>query len=290
MASEILMFHRIIPDEPTAFGLPGCTRIRGTAMTMEELQQILEGVERVLPLSAVERALRQGREPPEGTVLTFDDGYREHLDVARWLAGRGLTATFYIATGIHAEGARLAPVDAWYWLLDHANERIARVGSYEGRVDTLNGKTAWVTGAPKAAYLDANRAHQEAMLEELAGSLGLVLPDEAAGQLYLSRGGWTVLKALGMTVGAHSVTHPRLMTLDDEALRREVAESIEELSGPFAYPDGGYDERVVGVVREAGATSAVTCVSGLAGGGQCAYRMPRRFVRPALKVPADGGA
>jgi len=33
-------------------------------------------------------------------VLTFDDGYREHLLIARWLARRGIKATFFVITGL----------------------------------------------------------------------------------------------------------------------------------------------------------------------------------------------
>jgi peptidoglycan/xylan/chitin deacetylase (PgdA/CDA1 family) len=33
-------------------------------------------------------------------VLTFDDGYREHLKIAHFLARRGIKATFFIITGL----------------------------------------------------------------------------------------------------------------------------------------------------------------------------------------------
>ena len=285
-SASILMFHRVIEDAPVAFGLPGCTRIRGTAMTMKELGRFIEGLGPIQPLKAIEDALREGHDPPAGTVLSFDDGYREHLDAARWLADRGMTATFYIATGIHSEGL-VAPVDAWYWLLDHARNGTARVGSYEGRVDTLEGKRAWVTGEPKAAYLDASPEEQQAMLAELGEGLGVGLPADLAFRLYLSRRDWTTLRTLGMTVGAHSVTHPRLTGLDDEALRHEVFESLRELPGPFAYPDGDYDDRVLRVVREAGATSSVTCAQHVLGRAEGLLELPRRFVSTPDGAPCE---
>jgi len=33
-------------------------------------------------------------------VLTFDDGFREHLAIARYLARRGIKATFFVITGL----------------------------------------------------------------------------------------------------------------------------------------------------------------------------------------------
>ena len=41
-------------------------------------------------------------------VLTFDDGYKEHLKIARFLANRGIKATFFVITGLRMfEGKEL---------------------------------------------------------------------------------------------------------------------------------------------------------------------------------------
>jgi peptidoglycan/xylan/chitin deacetylase (PgdA/CDA1 family) len=272
-STRILMLHRVLDDAPSAFGLPGCYRMRGTALTVAELARVLDDEAPILPLAAVERALERGEEPPAGSVLTFDDGYREHLDVvAPMLAARGASATFYVATGLRGDGADVAVVDAWYWLLDHAAERIARVptpdgGEHVGRVDTVAGKAAWVGGAPKAALLAATLEQQAAMVDALAESVGRRLPDDLAARLYLRRSDWSALVDLGMRVGAHSVRHPRLTQVGDETLRHEVTASVDELGAfgepvAFAYPDGAYDDRVVAEVRCAGASSAVTCEPG----------------------------
>lgn len=59
------------------------------------------------------------------------------------------------------------------------------------------------------------------------------------------------LRAAGMELGAHSMTHPDLRTLDDGALRAELADSkaaVEEIAGSecrtLAYPFGTHDGRV----------------------------------------------
>jgi peptidoglycan/xylan/chitin deacetylase (PgdA/CDA1 family) len=72
------------------------------------------------------------------------------------------------------------------------------------------------------------------------------------------------LDAAGMEIGCHTVTHPYLTRIkDDAALRREIfaaKQRIEQRIGKpvttFAYPFGQYNERVAAVVREAGFTSA----------------------------------
>jgi len=291
------MLHRVLDDEEAAFGLPSCYRMRGTALNVDELHRVIDDAGPLLSLAQVEHALSQGESPPRGTVLTFDDGYREHLDVvAPMLAGRGASATFYVATGLHGDGAALAPVDAWYWLLDHAESREAAIRlpdgrQYRGCVDTLDGKSAWVGGEPKASFLGATGQQQARMLEDLAATLECKLPADLPAQLYLRPRDWHALVGLGMRLGAHSVTHPRLTQVDDETLEYEVTGSIRELRAlasdvAFAYPDGAYDERVVQAVERAGASSSVTCEAGLVADGAGLLCLPRVFVHP--KVLEDG--
>lgn len=296
--TQILMLHRVIPKAPAAFGLPDCYRIRGTALTVDELGRVLDEAGTILPLEVVERALTAGEPPPPGTVLTFDDGYREHLDVvAPQLRERGATATFYVATGLHGDGSALAPVDAWYWLLDHAERAEAAVplpggGAYRGRVDSLEGKTAWVTGPPKSAMLAADPAERGRMLEALAESVGVGIPPDLARKLYLTREDWRSLAALGMRVGAHSVSHPRLTQVDDAELDREVGESVSAIAAicspvAFAYPDGAFDERVLASVRVSHASSAVTCVRGSVTATSCVFLLPRSCTPADLRRSAS---
>jgi peptidoglycan/xylan/chitin deacetylase (PgdA/CDA1 family) len=283
------MLHRVLDDAPVAFDLPSCYRMRGTALTVAELVRVIEEAGHILPLDAVEHAVDRGEEPPAGSVLTFDDGYREHLDVvAPLLAARGVSATFYVATGLHGEGSNVAVVDAWYWLLDHAAEGVARVplpggGAYRGRIDTYESKGAWVGGEPKAALLAATVAQQAVMLQGLAASTGCTPPSDLAARLYLRPSEWSSLVGLGMRVGAHSIRHPRLTQLEDDRLQTEIAGSVDavrRLGGPvtFAYPDGAYEERVVHEVRRAAVSSSVTCEPGTVGRGADLMRLPRVFV------------
>ena len=291
-SATILMFHRVMPDEPCAFGLPGCYRLRGTAMTEREFRRTLDEAGSVIPLSALEDAIAERRSLPCGTVLTFDDGYREHLDVVTpLLTARGMTGTFYVATGLHGAQRRVGVVDAWYWLLDHAERPTAALrlpdGSmFDGRVDTIEGKRAWVVGPAKAALLAAAGPDQAAMLVGLAESLGCSPPEDLAARLYMRPHEWASLVAAGMRVGAHSVTHPRLTQLDDLALADEIGRSAEALRRvgqgvAFAYPDGAYNERIIEALRRAGVSSAVTCEDGSVLGTSDRLRLPRRFSTPS---------
>ncbi len=66
------------------------------------------------------------------------------------------------------------------------------------------------------------------------------------------------LHASGMELAAHSLHHPDLRTLDDDALRTEIAGSkaaVEALTGEpcatFAYPFGLHDARVRAATADA---------------------------------------
>ncbi len=74
----------------------------------------------------------------------------------------------------------------------------------------------------------------------------------------------------GVEFGSHTLTHPWLPDLSDDALRREVGDSkrrLEDLLGTevttFAYPFGGVDQRVRAAVADAGYGLAFTVAPGL---------------------------
>jgi peptidoglycan/xylan/chitin deacetylase (PgdA/CDA1 family) len=81
------------------------------------------------------------------------------------------------------------------------------------------------------------------------------------------------LVAAGVEIGAHTVTHPRLDEIADEAtIAAEVTGSREVLEAryrqpipTFAYPYGRHDERVAGIVADAGFHLAVTIEPASAG-------------------------
>lgn len=78
---------------------------------------------------------------------------------------------------------------------------------------------------------------------------------------------WTMLEALveaGWEVGSHTMSHPRLPDLADEALAQELLDSrraVETRLGRcelLAYPFGAWDERVAAAARAAGYSFAFT--------------------------------
>jgi peptidoglycan/xylan/chitin deacetylase (PgdA/CDA1 family) len=79
---------------------------------------------------------------------------------------------------------------------------------------------------------------------------------------------WEGLRSLvadGWEIGAHTVTHPRLTTLEDAELREELVESRQECGRQIdttcrsiAFPYGDCDDRVIEASREAGFSAVAT--------------------------------
>jgi peptidoglycan/xylan/chitin deacetylase (PgdA/CDA1 family) len=101
---------------------------------------------------------------------------------------------------------------------------------------------------------------------------------------------WDELRALqaaGGELGAHSRTHADLPSLGDDALREEVAGSLEALGeAAFAYPHGRHDHRVREATRAAGATLAFTTATGRNGAGTDPWCLRRVGIKAHDGLPA----
>lgn len=290
--THVLMLHRVMPNQPTAFGLPSCYRLRGTALTPEEFSQVLEtGPFRTL--DEVVDALVRGEPPPPGQVLTFDDGYLEWGEfVAPRLKERGHRATFFACPAFLAEAKEAHPVDVFYWLLDHAERprfecQLPDGALVQGSLESQEGKSTLVTGALKRFVVRGERAQVREVLRGLAQALHLEMPDGLAKTLYPSEREFAGLASAGHLLGGHGMSHQHLPFLSNAEAMLEISNALAwvgRLSGghpaPFAYPDGAFDSATEQRVAQAGATCALTCVPGAITRESALFRLPREFVTP----------
>lgn len=108
----------------------------------------------------------------------------------------------------------------------------------------------------------------------------------------LSRDQVALLHAEGHAIGSHSVTHPHLIELDDEAVRREFADSkrwIEEATGQpcptLSIPGNFYDGRIMRIARECGYRAVFTANVGSARAGTSLWDIPRLIVEGNFSLP-----
>lgn len=290
--THVLMLHRVMPEQPTAFGRSSCYRLRGTSLTPQELDALLDHGP-IRPLDDVVAALSNRGAVPPGCVLTFDDGYREWVDVVGpTLARYGAVATFFVCRAFQATAPAVHPVDAFYWLLDHARRERFELqlpdGSVErGSLATDKDKAALVTGRLKRLVVTNSPEMSDGLLTVLADAVEAELPHGLAHSLYPPAEGLRSLAASGHALGGHGVTHRHLTSLSASEAFTEIEASLDwakQLSRatkvPFAYPDGAVDEQVTRAVSAAGATAGVTCTPGRVHLDADLFLLPREFVTP----------
>ena len=90
----------------------------------------------------------------------------------------------------------------------------------------------------------------------------------------------------GVEIGAHTISHPILTSLDNDSARLEISGGKKELEAIigkpvrlFAYPNGkvgkDFDGRHVAMVRDAGFDAAFTTAVGAITRNQDRYQLPR---------------
>lgn len=277
----ILRYHAVCGPEGDAYAEPG---ICVTPAAFEEQVAYLMSRYRVLPLPEAVRFLRAGKSLPANAVaITFDDGYADNLAAARVLRRYGATATFYITSGCLAGEAPFWPSEI---------RQLVRRIPLEIRLKSA-GRDAAI---PCATDADRRRAIRElsrlfkagtvpvreALREELralAGGGATVSP-------MLSWDGVREMHRLGMTIGAHTMTHPNLPNAGPVDAWQEISGSkarlereIDAAVTMFSYPNGGAErymtDEVARMVREAGFEAAATSRNGFAGAGSDVFALER---------------
>ncbi len=144
---------------------------------------------------------------------------------------------------------------------------IARSRHLADRDDDRTGSPRSTACSTKLKYLP--QAERQVRVDEVAARTGL----PARSDLMMTRGQLRELRRYGMSVGAHTVSHPILTTLSPDAARAEIVDGRRELKDIigdpirlFAYPNGkpvrDYDASHVALVRELGFDAAVSTAWG----------------------------
>lgn len=277
---SILIFHRVLPLADELF--PG-------EVDAERFDRICHWMGHwfnVMPLDHAAACLKTGTLPSRALAITFDDGYADNHDVALpILRKHGLTATFFVSTGF-LDGGRMWN-DSLIELVRHARgpildlSGVPLLGLEALDIGTVQAKRQTVHRLLKAAkYLSpvqrADAVQQATQLGNAELPRNLMMRLDQVRKLHQS----------GMQVGAHTVTHPILTTLQDAAAEAEMRESrrcLEAATGApvklFAYPNGrpgeDFGPRDVTLARECGFQAAVTTAPGASNLMTDLFQLPR---------------
>ncbi len=274
---SVLLYHRVLekldPLRPDEFDEHSFRLQMG----------VLADCFNVLPLTDAVALLRNGRLPPRAVSITFDDGYADNETVAApILRELGLSATFFVATGF-LDGGRM-----WN---DSVIEAIRVADPGELDLSELGlGKISLDSDAQRLAVIAELLAKlkyqtpgdRDESIERLIAIVGKPLPND----LMMTSAQVRHLDTSGMTIGAHTVRHPILQSLDDADARQEIRrskEKLEEIIGSavtvFAYPNGrpgtDYGRRDVECLEELEFQAAVSTAWGVCTRNSDFRQLPR---------------
>lgn len=273
----VLIFHRVLAKPDPLF--PG----EPDAVRFETQMRWLKNWFNVLPLAEAVERLRTGSLPARAAAITFDDGYADNCTVALPILRRaGLPATFFIATG-YLDGGRMwndTVIDVMRRAqgpdLDLIPLKLGRypVGTLEARRHSLGQLLG------KLKYLEPGV--REGLANDVAAAANIQPPRD----LMLTAGQVRTLAESGMTIGAHTISHPILSRVDEQQARTEMIQSkqqLEAITGSavtlFAYPNGkpgtDYTATHVQLAREAGFAAAVSTGWGAATKACDIFQIPR---------------
>jgi peptidoglycan/xylan/chitin deacetylase (PgdA/CDA1 family) len=258
----------------------------------ERLMQHVARYYNPVPLSRIVDWLEgKGAAPERGVAVTFDDGFRNVLtDAAPILKKHGIPATLFVTTDFVFKKEMLWP-DRLLSALTLTKE--PRVGVLSG------GVVREFNMANRAGKLDAYRL-LNGLCKSMPGDERLALVEETVRRLNVSESklfsAWSGFRPLepeelrllpkyGVTVGAHTCSHPVMARVSAHDQTHELVESkrlIEATTGvvcdEFAYPNGGpgdFNADTRTRVVDAGYRSAFTTIKKRVSHADDRFEIPR---------------
>ncbi|MER8727297.1 polysaccharide deacetylase family protein [Mesorhizobium sp. M1027] len=286
----VLMYHRIA--EPLVDPWELAVSPQNFARQIELLTKARD----IVPLQWLAQRLGERRSPRNAVAITFDDGYADVLQNAVPIMRRmNCPATVFVTT--HA----ITDPSVFWWdilsriilempALPNTLEIEIAGRNYDWRVwedampaDSNNAINRTTLHFNLHALLKPLSAHErEKALERLARWAGTDASPRGRDRAMTHSELRQLADTDGVSIGAHTCTHPSLPLLKRDELEREISGSrqqCEEITGRrvvgFAYPFGDFDGSTANAVRSAGIDYAVTTLPREAGPRVDPYRLPR---------------
>ncbi len=261
----VLTYHRVDRPEARPALYPGL--ISATPEAFEQQMAYLAANYAVVSVPELLDASRTGAAlPPRSVMVTFDDACLDFAEHA-WpvLKRHRIPVTLFVPTAFpdHPERA------FWWDRLYHALTATPRdhVATPAGRF-SLGTPAQRLDAYKRLAVYAKSRPHAEAMawIEQICHELGAPPPEPNVMN-------WETLRRLareGVTLGAHTQTHPLMNRVSLDEVRAEAVGSLRDLEREigsalpiFAYPSGGLSDEVVRLLEREGFVLAFTTLPGI---------------------------
>ncbi len=247
---RILVYHRIIPEGKSI----------SPAVSRKNFLKQLEYLKKHYRVISLDEGIRRFKEknlPPRTVCITFDDGYRDVFTEAfPCLKKFNLPFTLFLSSGLIEEGKL-----SWTEKINQAVEnttlsflKLSWKGGISYPLRSFQEKKIFCEKIEEE-LLQVSPSLREKIMEEILSQTG----ESKSPSLMLN---WDEIKKMWesglLGLGSHSLTHPVMIYLSEEELKKEVVLSKkliqEKISAPvkgFSYPSATFDERVIEKIKEA---------------------------------------
>lgn len=274
---SILIYHRVLAEQDPLF--PG----ESYAEVFDQQMKLLSKYFRVMPLGDAIESLCRGKLTFRAACITFDDGYADNAEIALpILQKHRICATFFVATGF-LDGGRM--------FNDTVIELIRRAPGDTVDFDSLGlGRfpVETITQRRQAIFqlLDKLKYLPMESRQSMVEAMADLIPVDLSRNLMMTSSQVRELHSAGMEIGGHTVNHPILARIENDAAFADIANGKEALEGItrspvrfFAYPNGkpgkDYLPDHVKMVKKLGFDAAVSTAYGAARKNSDLYQLPR---------------
>ena len=242
--------------------------------------------------------IEQGKQlPPRAVLVTCDDGLVNVLtDMLPVLQSEGVPCLFFVTGASCSDN----PGMLWYeelYLLMRARPLDGldlQLPVEEGAGSSESFQARWWSTVRRASRLDASaRADWMGLVRSHCDGTPVVRSEKRWRLLNIAE--LRALAEAGMTIGAHTLSHPVLSLCGHDEVRREIQQSKSDIGRAlgrpvwaFAYPFGNpstIGERELGLAREAGFACAFLNVEHWRTGPANSFALPRIHVSANTTLP-----
>lgn len=265
---RVLTYHRV--DEPARRPWLDPGLISATPKDFDEQMAYLGSHYQVVTINDVLTAIKTRNSkdlPPRAVLVTFDDGYYDFEEQAWPILKRyKIPAALFVPTAYPDR-----PKQTFWW--DDLYQAIQNTMRKDA-LDTSLGRFSLSDAVSRNQAYQHLKNHMKMLkhsevlstVEELCRELDV----QPANNCVMS---WDTLKNLsreGLTLGAHTRTHPLVNRISLEEARHEVMGSLHDLEREagsalpiFAYPSGELSNEVVNMLQHEGFVLAFTTKRGI---------------------------
>ena len=283
---SIIMYHYVRPIADSSY-----PNIKGLEVDgfKRQLDYFQENNSIVSAEDVIDASYKSKKLPTNPVWLTFDDGYKEHIDyVLPELKKRGLQGSFFPPVKPIIKGS-LLDVNAIHFILDVVTDEKMLISSlkeeclnhgiskkkYNNLMDSMNKKYRYdsksVTFFKRLLQRDLPLEIRNSILSKLFKKFTKITSEnDCCKELYMSEADIKNLIAEGMYVGSHSYSHCWLNSIDYNSQLKEInlsIEFLEKLGVPtknwiMNYPYGAYNKDTLKILKELNCAIGITTKPG----------------------------